>query len=138
MPVRQWVLSLPFRIRYLLAYDAKLCFAVRRILVHAILAAWKWGVEDQGRFRDLTLVSKQAGPSYRPQPTAEVIQADATQEMYGREFPGSFSPSRRPGRACFTYGEPPRRSTRSAPKWCFRGQSVCLDSTYRTAWTGPG
>ncbi len=25
VPVRQWVLSLPFRIRYLLAYDARIC-----------------------------------------------------------------------------------------------------------------
>ncbi|MBK7642132.1 MAG: transposase [Planctomycetes bacterium] len=37
VPVRQWVLSLPFRIRYLLAYDARLCSAVRRILVRTIL-----------------------------------------------------------------------------------------------------
>jgi hypothetical protein len=29
VPVRHWVLSLPFRIRYLLAYDARLCSAVR-------------------------------------------------------------------------------------------------------------
>ncbi|MBK7641773.1 MAG: transposase zinc-binding domain-containing protein [Planctomycetes bacterium] len=37
VPVRQWVLSLPFRIRYLLAYDARLCSAVRRILVRTLL-----------------------------------------------------------------------------------------------------
>ena len=37
VPIRQWVLSLPFRIRYLLAYDARLCSAVRRILVRTIL-----------------------------------------------------------------------------------------------------
>jgi len=37
VPIRQWVLSLPFRVRYLLAYDAKLCSAVRRILVRVIL-----------------------------------------------------------------------------------------------------
>ena len=38
VPIRQWVLSLPFRIRYLLAYDAKPCSAVRRIVVRALLA----------------------------------------------------------------------------------------------------
>ncbi len=37
VPVRQWVLSLPFRIRYLLAYDARLCSAVRRIVVRTLL-----------------------------------------------------------------------------------------------------
>lgn len=37
VPIRKWVLSLPFRIRYLLAYDAKLCAAVRRVLVRTIL-----------------------------------------------------------------------------------------------------
>ena len=34
--IRQWVLSFPFRIRYLLAYDGKLCGAVRRIFVRTI------------------------------------------------------------------------------------------------------
>jgi len=37
VPIRQWVLSFPFRIRYLLAYDAKLCSAVRRIFVRTLL-----------------------------------------------------------------------------------------------------
>jgi hypothetical protein len=37
VPLRQWVLSFPYRIRFLLAYDAKLCSAVRRILVRTLL-----------------------------------------------------------------------------------------------------
>ena len=36
-PVRQWVLSLPYRVRFLLAYDPALCARVRRVLVRAIL-----------------------------------------------------------------------------------------------------
>jgi hypothetical protein len=36
-PIRQWVLSFPYRVRYLLAYDAKLCSAVRRIFVRTLL-----------------------------------------------------------------------------------------------------
>jgi len=36
-PVRQWVLSLPYRVRFLLAYDPALCSHVRRVLVRAIL-----------------------------------------------------------------------------------------------------
>lgn len=31
VPIRQWVLSLHICIRYLLAFDAKLCSAVRRL-----------------------------------------------------------------------------------------------------------
>jgi hypothetical protein len=37
VPVRQWVLSLPHRVRYLLAYNPRLCAAVRRILVRVVL-----------------------------------------------------------------------------------------------------
>lgn len=37
VPIRQWVLSFPYRVRFLLAYDAKLCSAVRRILVRTLL-----------------------------------------------------------------------------------------------------
>jgi hypothetical protein len=37
VPIRQWVLSLPFQIRYLLAYDTRLCAAVRRIFVRTLL-----------------------------------------------------------------------------------------------------
>ena len=36
VPVRQWVLSLPFSIRYVLAYDAELCREVRSAFVGAV------------------------------------------------------------------------------------------------------
>jgi hypothetical protein len=36
VPVRQWVLSLPFAVRYLLARDPELCTKVRRIYVRAV------------------------------------------------------------------------------------------------------
>ena len=50
VPVRQWVLSLPFSLRYRLARDPKLCGVVRRIYVRAIFAllrakARKLGIE---------------------------------------------------------------------------------------------
>jgi len=35
--VRQWVLSFPYRIRFLLAFDPALCSAVRGIFVRTIL-----------------------------------------------------------------------------------------------------
>ena len=38
MAVRQWVLSLPFRLRYLLAWDHKLARAVLGVYVRALLA----------------------------------------------------------------------------------------------------
>ncbi|MEO6593245.1 MAG: hypothetical protein ABIP94_00660 [Planctomycetota bacterium] len=36
VPVRQWVLSLPYRVRVMCAYDPTACAAVRRILVRAV------------------------------------------------------------------------------------------------------
>ena len=36
VPYRQWVLSLPHRVRFLCAYDHELCAGVRRIFVHAV------------------------------------------------------------------------------------------------------
>jgi hypothetical protein len=36
VPVRQWVLSFPWRLRYLLALDAELCRAVRRVFLRAL------------------------------------------------------------------------------------------------------
>jgi hypothetical protein len=38
VPVRQWVLSLPHRLRYALAYDHRLCRAVLGVFVRAVLA----------------------------------------------------------------------------------------------------
>ncbi len=51
VPVRQWVLSLPFRIRYLLGYNPVLCRDVRRIFVRTVLSwmrrhARRFGLED--------------------------------------------------------------------------------------------
>ncbi|MFT7487567.1 MAG: hypothetical protein ACI9F9_003428, partial [Candidatus Paceibacteria bacterium] len=36
VPVRQWVISFPWRLRYLLALDANLCRAVRRVFIRAV------------------------------------------------------------------------------------------------------
>jgi len=38
VPVRQWVLSLPYRLRYLLAWDHRLCRAVLSVFVRALLS----------------------------------------------------------------------------------------------------
>ena len=37
VPVRQWVLSLPFDLRYFLAYDADLCREVRGVFIRAVM-----------------------------------------------------------------------------------------------------
>ena len=37
VPIRQWVLSFPYPVRFQLAYDAHLCAAVRRIFVRTLL-----------------------------------------------------------------------------------------------------
>jgi hypothetical protein len=38
VPVRQWVLSLPHRLRYILAWDHELCRAVIGVFMHAAAA----------------------------------------------------------------------------------------------------
>ena len=48
VPVRQWVLSFPHRVRYLLAYDPRLCAAVRRIFVSVVLGWLEARAERQG------------------------------------------------------------------------------------------
>jgi hypothetical protein len=41
VPVRQWVLSVPHRLRYRLAFDHALCRAVLGVFVRALLAAYR-------------------------------------------------------------------------------------------------
>jgi len=48
VPVRQWVLSFPHRVRYLLAYDPRLCAAVRRIFVSVVLGWLEERAEREG------------------------------------------------------------------------------------------
>jgi hypothetical protein len=40
-PVRQWVISFPWRLRYLLAMDTELCRAVRRIFLRAVFGYYR-------------------------------------------------------------------------------------------------
>ncbi len=47
-PVRQWVLSLPFRVRYLIACDRRLCTGVRRIFMRAVLGFQQHRAEARG------------------------------------------------------------------------------------------
>ena len=37
VPFRQWVLTVPYRIRYLIAFDRDLCMAVKRIFMRAVM-----------------------------------------------------------------------------------------------------
>ncbi len=51
VPIRQWVLTFPFRMRYLLAYNTKLCVAVRKVSIRTLLTflrrrARKLGIQD--------------------------------------------------------------------------------------------
>jgi hypothetical protein len=48
VPIRQWVLSLPYRLRYLLAWDHDLCRAVVRVSVRAILGFLRRRARDIG------------------------------------------------------------------------------------------
>ena len=51
VPVRQWVLSLPYRVRALCAYDPKVCSAVRRILVRAVSGYYERAAAKKGKPR---------------------------------------------------------------------------------------
>ena len=51
VPVRQWVLTFPFRLRDLLTYNPKLCAAVRKVSIRTLLTfqrrrARKFGIHD--------------------------------------------------------------------------------------------
>ena len=59
VPVRQWVLTLPFRLRYLVAFDAALHADVRRIFMRAVFR-WLRALARRRRIAD-------------PQPGAVVI-----------------------------------------------------------------
>ncbi|MFT5290576.1 MAG: hypothetical protein ACI82F_002651 [Planctomycetota bacterium] len=48
VPVRQWVLSLPWRLRYLLASDPALCRVVRRSYLRAVFAFYRSRIEAEG------------------------------------------------------------------------------------------
>ena len=48
VPVRQWVLTFPFPIRFLLAYDPALCALVRRVFMRAVLGFLERGGRKAG------------------------------------------------------------------------------------------
>lgn len=65
VPTRQWVLSLPHRLRYRLAYSHELCCAVLRVFAHALLShyrarAKKFGVRD-GHSGTVTFIQRFGG-----------------------------------------------------------------------------
>ena len=65
VPVRQWVLSLPYRLRYLLAWEHRLCRAVLAVYVRALLdfyrrRARRFGVRA-GQTGTLTVIQRFGG-----------------------------------------------------------------------------
>jgi hypothetical protein len=48
VPIRQWVLSLPHRLRYVLAWDPDLCRAVAGILARAVFRLLRERARDAG------------------------------------------------------------------------------------------
>ncbi len=48
VPVRQWVLSVPHRLRYRLAYDHRLCRTVLHVFVRALRSAYRRRARNQG------------------------------------------------------------------------------------------
>src|SRR5713226_3715591 len=65
MPVRRWVLSLPYRLRYVLAWNHELCRAVLGVFARALLASYRQramrcGTAD-GRTGTLTVIQRFGG-----------------------------------------------------------------------------
>jgi len=64
--VRQWVLSLPFPLRYTLAYDQRLCTAVHRVLARALRARLRLLARCAGSWLKSRTTSEQtSGPEIR-------------------------------------------------------------------------
>ena len=48
VPVRQWVLSLPFEIRYRLAWDGKLMSAILGVFLRVVYGSYRHQAKQQG------------------------------------------------------------------------------------------
>ncbi|MCP4039804.1 MAG: hypothetical protein GY733_22865, partial [bacterium] len=51
VPVRQWVLSLPYRVRLLCAYDPEVCAKVRKVLIRAVSRYYERAAKRRGKVR---------------------------------------------------------------------------------------
>ena len=51
VPIRQWVISFPWRLRYLLALDSQLCRAVQRVFLRAVFALYSKKAQVDGHAR---------------------------------------------------------------------------------------
>ena len=71
VPVRQWVLSLPYRLRYVLAWNHELCRAVLGVFARTLLTSYRQRAMRRGT-ADASLPSAQSLPSaaqnYRERP----------------------------------------------------------------------
>ncbi|MBI4262916.1 MAG: transposase zinc-binding domain-containing protein [Acidobacteria bacterium] len=63
VPVRQWVLSLPHRLRYVLAWDHALCRAVTGVFVRAVLGSLRRRARQQGALDGRPSTRAQGAPS---------------------------------------------------------------------------
>ena len=54
VPIRQWVISFPWRLRYLIALDSRLCRAVRRVFLRAVFALYSKKAQIDGHVRGRT------------------------------------------------------------------------------------
>ena len=116
VPVRQWVLSVPHRLRYRLAYDHRLCRAVLHVFVRALRSAYRRQARRHGLAGGETGAS--AGPwaptSIRrpPSPWARDIPTDATTATSRRWMAAMAGVSSRSGAAWPTIRPPAREAER--------------------------
>ena len=54
VPIRQWVLSVPIRLRYLMAYDSALCSQVLDIFKTEVFRWYRWCAKGQGAMETMS------------------------------------------------------------------------------------
>jgi Putative transposase/Transposase zinc-binding domain len=61
VPIRQWVLSLPHRLRYRLAWDHDLCRAVAGVLIRSVIRVLRDRARDRGRGGAVVVIQRFGG-----------------------------------------------------------------------------
>jgi hypothetical protein len=108
VPVRQWVLSLPYRLRYLLAWDHDLCRAVVGVSVRAIFGFLRARARRDGVVRArsgavaIIHASGRALRQMRGQTRRRRLPAWRRRQCRGWSRLG-----REPAHACHAFGDPP-------------------------------
>jgi len=101
VPVRQWVLSLPFPLRYRMAYDAALTREILNLFLRTLFASLRrrarkrWGVRS-GQSGAVTFVQRFGSAAANLNPHFHTLALDGVYEI-SRDGPSRFHPLPPPG-----------------------------------------